>query len=81
MRRVRDASGLRARRQALLPPALRAAAPEAEGGGGQVRRWVVPGCVFEEFRCTFERFPLEVPEVRLPPTHKYLRMLPRGWRT
>jgi len=45
-----------------------------------VRRWVPPGCTVEEFRCTFERFPLEVPEVRLPPTHKQLRrVLPRGW--
>jgi len=53
-----------------------------------VRRWAPPGCYFERFPCvaerfplTFERFPLEVPEARLPPTHKYLRrVLPRGWR-
>jgi hypothetical protein len=47
-----------------------------------MRRWAAPGCYFErftclaeEFRCTFERFPLEVPEARLPPTHKYLGRL------
>ena len=40
-----------------------------------MRRWVPPGCVFEQFPCVLERFPLEVPEVRLPPTHKYLRRL------
>lgn len=37
------------------------------------RRWVVPGCYLEQFLCTFERFPLEVPEALLPQTHKYLR--------
>ena len=46
-----------------------------------MRRWAPPGCYFEHFPLTFERFPLEVPEARLPPTHKYLRrVLPRGWR-
>jgi hypothetical protein len=37
---------------------------------------VLPGCIFERFPYTYERFPCEIPEVRMP---EFVRLSREEW--